>query len=301
MVDDRDLECVIAVAEELHFGRAAARLNIAQPALSKRVQKVEAHLGIQIFERNSQGAAMTAAGADLLGHARDALSSWRALEGTAAMLRSGTRGTVRIGAVGSAFYEALPTLLGRVASRLPDVTLSVVEMETPETLDALSFGDLDLGFIRPPVAPGIRARTVWEEQLVLAAPATSPFAARGGVAVAELGHERVIFFRREAGPGYWDRVSEMFLSAGVAFDPEEAAGHTSTILGIVALGAGVSIVPSSARRFSPPGVVYVPLAGDHPLPLAVVTTAAVPSPATRLVLDSLPQRPATPARILHEV
>lgn len=294
MVDIRDLECIAAVAEESHFGRAAQRLNIAQPALSKRIQKIEAQLGIQLFDRNSQGAVLTGAGREILGHARDVLALWRALEGTASALRSGERGTVRIGAVGSAFYEALPQLLSRATATYPDITRSVVEMETPEALEALRYGDIQFGFLRPPVGDGIVARTVWIEQLTLAVPASSHFAPRASVAVSELHDENVILFRRDAGPAYWDRVCEMFLDAGVAFTPDETADHISTILGLVALGAGVSVVPASARRLALPGVAYVPLTGDHPLPLAVAIGGSMRDASTRLVLSTLPKHPIRP-------
>ncbi len=286
-MDVRDLECLAVLGEELHFRRAAQRLDVAQPALSKRIRKIEAELGVELFARGGHSVTPTDAGVTLVAHAREVLARWRAMTAAAADLRSGALGVVRIGAVGSAFYEALPTLLAPVRERMPGLVLQVEEMETPALVNALRFGEVQLGFVRPPVSHGLEVRTVWVEDLVLAVAADHPLAGRSSVGVRELRDASVILFRRDAGSGYWDRVAALFAAADVEFRPLETAEHVSTILGSVALGAGVSVVPSSARRLAIPGVAYVSIDEPSPLPLAVASSPAVMTPAARLVLGAM--------------
>jgi DNA-binding transcriptional LysR family regulator len=294
MMDMRDLECLAVLGDELHFRRAAQRLDVAQPALSKRIRKIELELGVELFARGGHAVVATDAGTELIAHARGVLARWRAMTAAAADLRSGTLGVVRIGAVGSAFYEALPALLGPVRSRFPGLVLHVDEMETPALVDALRFGEVHLGFVRPPVSHGLEVQTVWIEDLVLAVAVDNPLAARDSVRVEELDAETVVFFRRTAGSGYWDRVAGLFARADLEFRPHENAGHVSTILGSVALGAGVSIVPWSARRLAVPGVAYVPIEDSVPLPLAIASSTFAMTTAARLVLDAMPDTPIGP-------
>ncbi|MFS0853416.1 LysR family transcriptional regulator [Microbacterium sp. 179-I 3D4 NHS] len=293
MFDMRDLECLSVLADELHFGRAAERLSLAQPALTKRIQKAEVILGVELFERSSAGVRLTMEGREVVLHAREMLGNWQAMRTKAAEMRTGHRGDVRIGAVGSAFYEALPMLLSRARQELPDVRLIVEEMETPALVEALRFGEIQLGFVRPPVGYGLVTQTVWVEPLVAAVPQDDELASREAIDVHDLAARAVIFFPRAAGPGYWDRVSALFADAGVEFAPLVTAGHVTTILGQIALGAGVSVVPASATRVVIPGVEYVPLSGDSALPLAIACHPPALTAAARRVIDTMP---ATPLR-----
>ncbi|MGY3127292.1 DNA-binding transcriptional LysR family regulator [Agrococcus sp. UYP33] len=291
MLDVRDLECLVVLAEELHFNRAALRLSIAQPALTKRIQKIEAELGVDLFTRGPGGVALTSAGHELLGHARRMLGGWRAMQRDAEQLRAGAQGVVRIGAVGSAFYEALPRLLAPVRAALPDIVLQVDELETPELVDALRVGEVQLGFVRPPIADGLRVETVWVEEFVAAVPDTSRLCALPAVSAADLSEHPVVLFPRTSGTGYWDRVARFFQQAGIEFAPIESAEHVTTILGQVALGIGVSVVPASAERVAIPGVTYVPLDRPAPVPLAVASNPGMTPLAARRVLEHLPSTP----------
>lgn len=291
MLDVRDLECLAVLSEELHFHRAALRLGIAQPALSKRVQKIEAELGIELFVRGAGGVALTSAGHELLGHAKTMLGGWRAMQRAAEQLRAGERGVVRIGAVGSAFYEALPRLLGPAREALPEVMLQVDELETPELVDALRVGEVQLGFVRPPIVTSFRVEAVWVEQFVAAVPDTSRLSRLSAVSIADLSEYPVVLFPRSAGTGYWDRLAALFHDVGIEFEPIESAAHVTTILGQVALGSGVSVVPASAERVAIPGVAYVPLDCPAPLPLAVASNPGMVPLAARRVLEHLPTTP----------
>lgn len=294
-MDPRLLEALVAVADERHFGRAADQLGMTQPPLSARVQRAETELGIRVFERGRAGVQITDAGVVVIARAREILAASNGLAETAANLRRGLVGTVRIAAVGSAFYAALPRLLAVVRRDLPDIDLTVDELETPALVDGLRRGDIDLGFVRPPVGYGLTARTVWAEPLVAAIPAIHSAAAAGRISLEDLVNERVLLFDRDSGPGYWDRVAALFLSAGQLLQPAARAAHVTTLLGMVALNLGVTIVPETAHHLSIPGVAYVPIDPTAQLPLALVTSNDHPRPAVAAVLERISEHVLTPA------
>jgi DNA-binding transcriptional LysR family regulator len=285
----RLLEAVVAVADELHFGRAAARLGIAQPPLSSRIQRLERLLGVRVFDRDRQGVSLTAPGVEVVAQARRVLAEARSLTRLASGLHEGTRGRLAIGAVGSAFYQALPRLLGPARARLPELELRISEVETPGQVEALLTGELDVGFLRPPVDRRLHARIVWQEPLVVALPASHHLAARAHVVAAELADQPVVFFPRNRGPGYWDEVGEVFRSVGVPLVAAVEADHTTTMLGLVALGFGLTVVPQSARALRLEGVCYLPLHPVRTLALAVAfrPDCRVRNPAVNAFLETL--------------
>ena len=285
---------MVVLAEELHFGRAAARLGIAQPPLTKRIQRLEADLCLELFDRSSHGVDLTHAGEELVGQARQVLAAAERTRSVARGLRTGVQGVVRIGAVGSAFYEAVPRLLQEARRVLPDVRFQVDELEGTELIEALRFGEVELAFLRPPAAHGLTSQTVWLERFVVAVGPGSALAKRESVSVDQLIGSNFVFFERQDGTGYWDRVSAMFHACGAEFEPNVPAAHVTTIVGLVAMGLGVSIVPESARRLTPPGVTYVPLEGDATLPLAIASRPAGLTRTAQRVLEAMPQEPLRP-------
>ena len=287
-MDIRLLEAVVAVADELHFGRAAARLGIAQPPLSQRVQRLERELGVTVFDRGRHGVAITPAGTEIVAHARRVVADTRRLTRIARGVRAGTHGTLRIGAVGSAFYAALPDLLAAGRADLPDLTLRIREVETPQQIAELHAGDLDVGFLRPPVDAGLDTRVVWREPLIVALPGDHPLAAEPEIDIARIAAEPIVFFARASGPGYWDRVNALLHAAGHTLEPAARADHVTTMLGMVALGIGVTIVPDSARALRLAGVTYRPLLPRTELPLAVATDPAARTPVIDALLATLP-------------
>ncbi|WOF22565.1 LysR family transcriptional regulator [Microbacterium betulae] len=290
----RDLECIVVLADELHFGRAAARLGIAQPPLTKRIQKLEAELGLELFDRSSHRVELTMAGAELVAQARRVVSSAERTRAVARGLRTGVQGVVRIAAVGSAFYEAVPRVLEQARAVVPNVQLQVDELETTELIEALRFGDIQLGLLRPPATHGLATQTVWLERFVVAVGSSSPFAARADISVEDLVGADIVFFERSEGPGYWDRVAALFHAHGVEFQPTVPAPHVTTMVGLVALGVGVSIVPESARRLTPPGVTYLRLRENATLPLAIAARADRLTRPAQMVLDAMPTQPLRP-------
>jgi DNA-binding transcriptional LysR family regulator len=286
------LRTIAAVADELHFGRAADALGIAQPQVSQRVRKLEDELGLTLFERDNHRVAVTPAGAQVVRHAREVVAAADRLARLADGLREGSTGSVRIGAVGSAFFGAISGVLAPARQALPDVELLVQEMESPEQLDALAAGAIDIGFMRPPAPAGVTARDVWAEPLVVAVPESSPLTEHAVLSPSDLAGQRVVLFPREAGPGYWDRVAALFVEAGVTLQPVAEAGHVTTLLGLVSLGMGITVVPASMQTVQLPGIGYRELRTDVELRLSLVTAGDDFSENVRRVVASIPSLPA---------
>jgi DNA-binding transcriptional LysR family regulator len=287
-VDLLSLRAVVTVADTLHFGRAAQRLDVAQPQVSQRVRKLEKELGFEIFIRSHHSVSLTAAGARVVHHAGDVLAAVDRLSHVAEGLRTGTAGVVRIGCVGSAMFGALTHVLAESRRELPDVELQVREMESPAQVASLRDGSLDLGFLRPPGPRELRLRDVWSEPLVVALPAEDPLTDLEVVPTSALAGRRIVVFPREAGPGYWDQVVAALADADVLLEQSRSADHITTLLGMVALGEGMTLVPASLTGVQLPGVVYRPLHPVRALRLAVAVAPGEPSPATRRVLDIVP-------------
>jgi DNA-binding transcriptional LysR family regulator len=285
------LRTVVALADELHFGRAAATLGVAQPQVSQRLRKLEDELGLVLFERDNHRVAVTDSGAEVVRHARQVLAAADRLARLADGLREGSSGTVRIGAVGSAFFGALSALLSPCRQALPGLRLQVREMESPEQLDALASGAIDIGFLRPPAPEGLLARTVWTEPLVVAVPANGDVADRQSLSPADLAGQPMVLFPRSAGPGYWDRVATLLSRAGADLQPVAEADHATTLLGLVSLGVGITVVPASMQSVQLPGVCYLPLRREVSIGLSLVTAGGDVTPTVRSVLETIPSVP----------
>ncbi|RMB81521.1 LysR family transcriptional regulator [Streptomyces shenzhenensis] len=259
----RQLRYFVTVAEELHFGRAATRLHMSQPPLSQQIQRLERQLGFALFERTRRSVTLTRAGRLLLEEARRALAQADRTEDIAELIRSGTAGTVRIGFVGSALYGVLPRALRSFREQLPEVHFSAREMESNDQIRALQDDIIDLGFTRPPLPlGGLSSLDIHEEELLVALPHDHPLHRRGGpVALAELAQEPFVLFPPEHGSGFWYTVARACGDAG--FSPRVAyeGEHIHTMIGMVAAGLGVSLVPASASQLQLAQVRYAPLAG----------------------------------------
>ncbi|MDT0381090.1 LysR substrate-binding domain-containing protein [Streptomyces sp. DSM 42041] len=259
----RQLRYFVTVAEELHFGRAAARLHMSQPPLSQQIQRLERHLGFPLFERTRRSVHLTRAGEVLLQEAQRALAQADRAEEVAGLIRSGTAGTVRIGFVGSALYGVLPHALRSLRSRLPDVHFTAREMESNDQLRALEEDVIDLGLTRPPLPLGdLAVRDIHEEALVAALPEGHPLEGRGRpVALRELAAEPFVLFSPEHGSGFWATLARACDDAGFSPEVTYRAEHIHTMIGMVAAGLGVSLVPASAAQLRLGQVRYLPLAG----------------------------------------
>lgn len=259
------LRYFIAVAERLHFGRAAAALHISQPPLSRAIRALEASLGIALFARTRRRVELTPEGARLLDEARRTLAQ---LERTVLELRgmaSGEQGRLRIGFVSLADFGVLPGLLKAFKAAHPGVQLALREMLSPEQSAALAAGDLDLGLLLPPVPETLEHLIVQRERFVAALPAHHRLAKqRGRLAVSALAGESFVMVPREIAPGLYDIVAGLAARAGISLNVAQEAIQMQTVVSLVSSGLGAAIVPASLANLGRRGVVYRALADRHP-------------------------------------
>ena len=273
----RHLRYFVAVAEELHFTRAALRLNIAQPPLSQQIRALEGELGVQLFLRTRRSVALTDAGHALLVRAREMLAAARSLPGELQRVARGEVGLLRIG-----FSSTLPLtkLLRDVVAdhrrTHPDVALNLREMHSQQQFDGLLRGELDVGLVRynESAPEGIRLVVLRRDPLRLVVPASHRFARRKSVAIAECRDEPFIGFPGDAGTGTGPLLKRLCAQAG--FEPRIAqeAREATTQIGLVAAGLGIAVLPAPLEAVRIEGVHYVSLEDAGALLVMSVATRA---------------------------
>ncbi|CAN5208295.1 LysR substrate-binding domain-containing protein [soil metagenome] len=260
----RHLRYFRAVAEELHFGRAAQRLLMAQPPLSQQIRQLERELGVELLIRSTRSVELTPAGSAYLERAVKILDAVDDAGDLARRISDGTAGQLTIGCVGSATYSILPQLVRAVGRLLPDVDVRVRgEMLVPAQLAALRSGGIDLALLRPPVLDeGFTTRVVRRDPLLVAMPATHPLAGRTSVVVTDLRDTDLV---AHAGGGRSVMGALLIgLCADAGFTPRisHEVEETSTLVTLVAAGLGVAVVPAPTSALAINGVVYRPLRPD---------------------------------------
>jgi len=264
--DLRQLRQFVALAEHLHFGRAAASLHISQPPLSRSIQDLERTLGAKLFERTRRKVELTSAGTWFLDEARQLLARLERAVRTVAEMETGGAGTLRIGFVTIADYSVLPGLLKRFKAEHPGVELALRELVSDAQLEALTSGELDLGFVLPPLpAREFDSVVVHREKLVAALPAQHRLArSRGPLAVRELADESFVMVPRAFAAGLADILLGLCTRAGFAPRVAQEAVQMQTVVSLVSSGLGVAIVPASLLNLGRKGVVYRPIRDAHP-------------------------------------
>ncbi|MBC7684890.1 MAG: LysR family transcriptional regulator [Bdellovibrionales bacterium] len=261
----RHLRYFIAVAEELNFTRAAERLHIGQPPLSQAIQALEADVGAQLFERTRRWVRMTEAGRLFLADARNILALSEQAADTARRAQRGEAGELRIGFTFSTPLTPLfATVINRYRQHFPAVSLRLHEMATLPQLDALGQRTLDLGFVRPSEGPppaAIVLSALREDPLVAVLPTALPLSRKKTVSIAELKDMPFVMYPPAAGTGIYPQIFRLCREAGFVPRIGQIAGEASTIIGLVAAGCGVSVLPSSFDRIRMDGVAYRPLSG----------------------------------------
>lgn len=256
------LDAFVAVAEELHFGRAAARLHLAQPALSQQVRQLETELGLTLLERTTRRVALTPDGAAFLPHARTLLVAAQGVGRAAEELRVGARGRLRLGFVDSTAYELVPAFLRRFRTAWPDAEVELHTMSSDEQAQALVDGEIDLGLARTvPTRPAVDATELGHDRFLLAVPADHPVAGQQSVTLRRLSSEAFVGFSRTSSPSLHAEMRALLAGHDVAYDPAIEATEYTTIVGLVAAGEGIALVPAGVRRLQLPGVAYVQVAG----------------------------------------
>ncbi len=311
----RQLRSFVVVAEEMNVGRAATRLHLTQPSLSRQIAALEHDLGVELFARVRRRFVLTAAGATFLVEAQDLLRRSDEAVRAAQRTQRGELGTLRLRFVQSATHEALPRLLGAFRDAYPEVVLDLETMTTLNQTEALRDGRIDVGLLRPnapaPVsaggkrggggdgslgdgtvvvqlAPGLASRAVSADPVVAVLPARHRLARRKRIRLAELAEEEFVFYSRPSGPAVYDTIVGFCRAAGFMPRIEQEAADVQTIVSLVAAGLGVSLLISPTPLTNPDAVVYRDLSDDlPPWQLSVAWSPDNRSPVLARFLDLL--------------
>ncbi|NTV09700.1 MAG: LysR family transcriptional regulator [Zoogloea sp.] len=279
----RHLRYFVAVAEELHFTRAAERLHIGQPPLSQQIQALEAELGARLLERSKRRVALTPVGERFLKRAHAILAAAEAAVDEARRAARGEAGELRIGFTSSLpFTDFLPGLLRDYREHFPDVTLVLRELFTTDQLAALAAGQLDVGLVRfagHALPDGVAVKEIRRDPLRIVMPAAHPLAGRASLRFEELRGEGFICYPGDVGTGLTALLRQLCMAAG--FEPRvvQEAREAATQIGLVAAGMGLALLPSPLECVAIEGVRYMPL--DDPLAylsLSLATRLGTPSP-----------------------
>jgi DNA-binding transcriptional LysR family regulator len=281
----RHLRYFSAVAEERHFGRAAKRLHMAQPPLSRQIQDLEDELGLKLFERSRRRVELTPAGAVLLERTRRLFVDLERGIADARRASLGETGRVVVGYVSSLAYSGIAPLLRDFRARHPDIDVGLRELPPQVQLDALQEGSLQVGFVRSPIDEGdFERRCVRRERLVVALPAKHRLARRRRIALAELADEPFVMFPRARGPAFFDHLITMCRAAG--FSPHIAQEAPQLdLVSLVIAGFGVAILPESVRALGRAQLELRPIVGSPTTELLVVWKRGEPAPAVQRFLD----------------
>jgi DNA-binding transcriptional LysR family regulator len=266
------LHAFVVLAEELHFGRAAARLGIAQPPLSQQIRRLEDKVGHPLFTRAPGAVALTPAGRGLLPAARRALTGLADGLAAARAAGDGRAGRLRVAFAASLALTVLPGLLRTHRDRFPDVHLDLREMTTAPQLAALRDGTIDVGLLREPPSHDrdLSFTTLLTEPFVAVLPAAHRLTAHPTVCLADLRDAPFVLLPREAGPGLHDRITALCATAGFTPHVTQEAVEWVTVCALVEAGLGVSLAPAGIRRIGLEGVAHRPIAP----PTARTTVAA---------------------------
>ncbi len=287
MMNLQRLRYFAAVAEELHFGRAADRLHISQPPLSQQIRLLERELDTTLFDRSTRRVTLTDAGKFLYPEAVRLLAAADGVDRLMEQRRHGQTGTLRVGFVDSAAYEVMPRVLAEYRRRRPRVDFELHTLSSDEQVEALRAGRIDLGIGRAVADPAhVESTLVMHERLLLAVGSSHRLAEPSPACLRDLSGEPIIGFDRTVSPSLHAVLAGMLAIGGVAYDPMIEATEYTTILGFVAAGEGVAIVPAGVQTFRPPGLVYVPLEdASASVPLLLLRGAGEPLPLVSHALE----------------
>ncbi|GGI20520.1 MAG: LysR substrate-binding domain-containing protein [Oxalicibacterium faecigallinarum] len=269
-IELRQLRYFIAVAEEMHFGRAAQRLHMTQPPLSLAIRSLESALGVALFRRNNRNVALTPAGIALLPEAQRILQQTAALPDLMRRAASGASGSLSLAFVSTADYSVLPSFLREFRETYPAVDIDLREATTDVQLDELMQGRIDVSLLIPPLPEKARLEIdylpVLSEPLILAAPKGLP-ALRGKTraSLQTLTDQPLIIFPRRIAPALHDAILACYHEAGLTPHIGQEAIQMQTIIGLVSAGMGIALVPQSVSNLKRPGVDYRPLTNKTPL------------------------------------
>ncbi len=285
----RPLRYFVVLAEELHFGRAARRLHITQPPLSKAIQRLEAGLRLRLFNRTSKQVSLTPAGKLLLPKAYNALRHAASIAEFAGSVAQGRTGRIELGFTALMLFRGLDRVMRHFASRHADVEVNFTELASQRQIERVKSGDLDAGFINSPLAPnGLGAICVCRERYVACVPAGHRLALARSISLHDLGDERLLVFSRDSSHAFHDRVMAMYAAAGVEPDMRQFSGQVLTLVSMVASGFGVTVVPECAKKVGVRGAAFPAIAGVKSSPTSyLIWNRARTTLALETVIDTV--------------
>ena len=280
----RHLRYFVAVAEELHFGRAAKRLCITQQPLSRQIKDLERELGVELFYRTKRTVRLTEVGEVFLAETRKTLQQAEYAVYLAKQAKQGKIGRLTIGFTGSALNIVLPAAIRQFKKLYPQIDLTLERLQTIEQVEALNNKQIDLGLLHPPIDDDtLILETIYREQLAVALPDNHPLAKDTSVPISlkHLANEPFILFPRQFGSVLYDRIINLCQQAGFSPNIVQEAIPQQTILGLVAAGIGISLIHSSVRSLGRSGIVFKDLIEPTPI---LKTAIAWSQDTTNLVL-----------------
>lgn len=266
------MRCFVAVAEELHFGRAATRMNLTQPPLSRQVQMLEAAVGVRLLDRDKRRVRLTPAGRVFLTDARLLLEHARGAVNRARMAERGEAGALSLGFTALASMSIMPKLVAATRDEHPGIALVLREMLSTDQERRLLAGQLDLALLRPPVRHReLTSLLVHREPLVLAAPSDWALDDTEAIGLHALHGQPFVMYSPDEAQFFFDLLTSLFHRTKTAPDVVQHAGTPYSILALVGIGLGAALVPASAQRFPAPNVRFLPvdLPGDATIDLLV--------------------------------
>jgi len=267
------------VAEELNFGRAAARLHMAQPPLSVQIKALEKDLGVTLFDRSARQIRLTKEGEVFLYEARRLIEQSERAQRSVHNAAVGILGTLSVSGVASAFHDLLPRVIPQFRRTFPEVALSLTEVDTADAMDAVAAGTIDVAFVRvEQAAPEFNVMPLRKDQLVVVLPRDHALAASEQIALQDLADDLWVMPKRVISPDYHDVILTTLKSAGLSPKVALEGASIHSQIAFVACGLGVALVPESASRVVSPAVRVVPLDVHVSLTeLAAVWAAGEPS------------------------
>lgn len=292
------MRCVVAVAEELHFGRAAERLQMSQAPLSAQIKRIEREIGFPLFERTTRSVRLTTVGSELYRRAIEILDQVDRATADLEHVAAGRAGRLRVGFPSSASYSILPHAVRRIRDMAPELELQLIPLASAQQVEHLNEGALDIGIVRGEAgALDLQTRRLFEEEIVACLPGDHPLAERGTITAEELAREPMIFFPARDMPGYVAEIRPIFKD--MPFPRVRArVVHQETALGFVAAGVGFTLLPESVSSFMPESV-RVARIDSRPTTVMYAVQPATFTPAAQLFQDALLEAAATTPSTPH--
>lgn len=256
-MDLRQLECFVVVAQELHFGHAAERLHLTQPPLSRQIRLLEEQLGVELFVRANNKIRLTSAGRALVDEAHDLLARAQRARERVRKIGEGASGSLTLGFTAGSAFSLMPELLANVAKHLPDVRIQLMEQPSILLIERLREGQVDLAMVRRvPADQDLGQRLLHRETLMAALPADHALATSSRVPIGLFHDQAFVAYSESEGQHFHELIASTFARFKVEPRYVQHVGQTDALLGLIRIGLGLGIVPSSVAALQPPGIVF---------------------------------------------